>query len=109
VLRIRHFQTTAHYRIGAAESARVLAAYEAGGHEMTGRTELLEPAIRAQGALIVEAQREIERYLTKEIEAPELVNGIIRLFDGPDQREAARLAREALGEIIEGSPKKQVS
>jgi hypothetical protein len=65
---------------------------------MTGRTELLEPAIRAQGALIVEAQREIERYLTKEIESADLVNRLIRLFDGPEQREAARLAREALGE-----------
>jgi hypothetical protein len=57
----------------------------------------LEAAIRAQGALIVEAQREIERYLTKEIESADLVNRLIRLFDGPDQREAARLAREALG------------
>jgi hypothetical protein len=65
---------------------------------MTGRTEQLEPAIRAQGALIADAQREIERYLAKESEAPELVNRIIRLFDGPEQREAQRLALEALGE-----------
>jgi hypothetical protein len=65
---------------------------------MTGRTEKLEPAIRAQGALIAEAQTEITRYLAKEIEAPELVNRIIRLFDGPEQREAQQLAREALGE-----------
>jgi hypothetical protein len=65
---------------------------------MTGRTEQLEPAIRAQNALIVEAQAEITHYLAKEIEAPEFVNRIIRLFDGPAQREAQRLAREALGE-----------
>jgi hypothetical protein len=57
---------------------------------MTGRIELLEPAIRAQGALIVEAQREIERYLTKEIESADLVNRLIPLFDGPEQREAER-------------------
>ena len=65
---------------------------------MTGRTEKLEPAIRAQGALIAEAQTEITRYLAKEIEAPELVNRIIRLFDGPEQRDAQRLARKVLGE-----------
>jgi hypothetical protein len=65
----------------------------------------LEAALRANLALIVEAQREIERYLTKEIESADLVNRLIRLFDGPDQREAERFAREALGEIIEGSPK----
>jgi hypothetical protein len=65
---------------------------------MTGRTEQLEPAIRAQNALISEAQAEITRYLTKEIEAPALVDRIIRLFDGPAQREAQRLAAEALGE-----------
>jgi hypothetical protein len=65
---------------------------------MTGRTERLEPAIRAQGVLIADAQREIERYLAKEIEAPELVDRLIRLFDGPEQRSAQRLVREALGE-----------
>jgi hypothetical protein len=65
---------------------------------MTGRTEHLEPAIRAQNALISEAQAEITRYLAKEIEASELVDRLIRLLDGPQQREAQRLAREALGE-----------
>ena len=67
---------------------------------MTGRTEQLEPAIRAQGALIAEAQTEITRYLAKEIEAPALADRLIRLFDGPAQREAQRLAREALGEEL---------
>jgi hypothetical protein len=65
---------------------------------MTGRTEQLEPAIRAQNALISEAQAGITRYLAKEIEAPELVDRLIRVFDGRAQREAQRLAREALGE-----------
>jgi hypothetical protein len=65
---------------------------------MTGRTEQLEPAIRAQNALISEAQSELTRYLAKEIETPELVDRLIRLFDGPAQREAQRLAREALGD-----------
>jgi hypothetical protein len=61
---------------------------------MTGRTEQLEPAIRAQSALISEAQTEITRYLAKEIEAPELVDRLIRLFE----RSAQRLVREALGD-----------
>ena len=63
---------------------------------MTGRTERLEPAIRAQSALISEAQAEITRYLAKEIEAPELVDRLIRVFDGPAQREAKELADRAL-------------
>jgi hypothetical protein len=65
---------------------------------VTGRTERLEPAIRAQSALISEAQAEITRYLAKEIEAAELVDRLIRILDGPEQREAQRLAREALGD-----------
>jgi hypothetical protein len=55
-------------------------------------------ALVAEDALILEAQAEVTRYLSKEIEAAELVNRIIRLLDGPDQRRAQRLAREALGE-----------
>jgi hypothetical protein len=62
------------------------------------RTAELEAAVRAQDALIAEAQAEITRFLTKEFEAAELVDSLIRLFDGPQQREAQRLSREALGE-----------
>jgi hypothetical protein len=65
---------------------------------MTGRTEQLEPAIRAQGALIADAQAEITRYLAKQVEASELVDSLLKLLDGPQQREAQRLVREALGE-----------
>ena len=46
--------------------------------------------------LIREAQSEITLYLAKEIEAPELVNRLIALFDGPEQRSAQRLAADAL-------------
>jgi hypothetical protein len=65
---------------------------------MTDRTAELEAALRAQDVLIVEAQAEITNYLSKEIEAPEFVNRIIRLFDGPEQREAQRLTREVLAD-----------
>ena len=56
----------------------------------------LEAALRAEDALILEAQSEITLYLTKEIEAPELVNRLVALFDGPEQRKAQGLAADAL-------------
>ncbi len=65
---------------------------------MTDPTVHLRLALRANLALIVEAQAEITRYHTKEIEAAELIDRMIRLFDGPAQREAQRLAQEALAE-----------
>ena len=63
---------------------------------MSDRTAELEAAIRAQETLINEAQEEITNYLAKEIEARVFVDRIIRLFDGPQQREAKRWVREAL-------------
>jgi hypothetical protein len=42
-------------------------------------------ALVAEDALILEAQAEVTRYLSKEFEAAELVNRLIRLLDGPDQ------------------------
>jgi DNA-binding response OmpR family regulator len=65
---------------------------------MDSRAARLEAALRAEDALIVGAQMEVERYLTKQFEASELVDRLIRILDGPEQREAQRLAREALGE-----------
>jgi hypothetical protein len=41
---------------------------------------------------------EVERYLSKQFEAAELVDRLIRILDGSQQREAQRLARHALGE-----------
>jgi hypothetical protein len=68
---------------------------------MTDPTVHLRLALRANLALIVEAQAEITRYHTKEIEAAELIDRIIRLFDGSAQREAQRLAQEALAEDVD--------
>jgi hypothetical protein len=65
---------------------------------MTDRTTELEAAVRAQDALIAEAQGLMTRYLANEVEPAELVNNLLRLLDGPQQREAQRLVREALGE-----------
>jgi hypothetical protein len=58
----------------------------------------LEAAARAQDALIAGAQGLLTNSLAKEIEAPALIDGLLRLLDGPQQREAQRLAREAMGE-----------
>ena len=62
------------------------------------RTVKLKFALRAHAALIIEAQMEIERYLTKEIESTAFIDRLFRLLDGPAQRESQRLAHEALGE-----------
>ena len=40
----------------------------------------------------------LTRYLSKEIESPTLADNLLKLFDGPQQREVQRLSREALGE-----------
>jgi hypothetical protein len=64
---------------------------------VTDRTAELEAAVRAQDALIAGAQRLLTDYLSKEIEAPALIDGLLRLLNGPQQREAQRLAREAMG------------
>jgi hypothetical protein len=65
---------------------------------MTDRTAELEAAVRAQAGLIAAAQGLLTNYLSKEIEAPALIDSLLRLLDGPQQREAQRLAREAMGE-----------
>jgi hypothetical protein len=65
---------------------------------MNDRTAELEAAVRAQDALIAEAQRLLTDYLSKRTESAELINNLLGLFDGSQQREAQRLVREALGE-----------
>jgi hypothetical protein len=64
---------------------------------MTDRLAQLESDFCAQNGLIVEAQAEITRYLTKEIESAELVDRLIRLLDG---RQPQQLARGAPAERI---------
>lgn len=70
---------------------------------MSDRTAEFEAAIRAQAGLISEAQELLTRYLSKEIEAPALIDALLKLLDGPQQHEAERLAREALGEQEPGN------
>ena len=70
---------------------------------MIDRTAEFEAAIRAQAGLISEAQELLTRYLSKDIESPALIDSLLRLLDGPQQREAERLAREALGEAEPGN------
>jgi hypothetical protein len=55
------------------------------------RSVELEAAVRAQDELIASAQELLTRYLVKEIESPTLVDNLLRLFDGPRQRETQRL------------------
>jgi hypothetical protein len=63
---------------------------------VTDRTAKLESALRANAALRVQAERLIAAYIAPGSDRPAIVNELITLFDGPAQREAERLAREAL-------------
>jgi hypothetical protein len=58
----------------------------------------LEAALRTNAALRVQAERLIAAYVAPESNRAAIVNELIALFDGPQQREAQRLAAVALGE-----------
>jgi hypothetical protein len=62
---------------------------------MTDPTEL-EAALRANLALIAESQRLLTDYLSKRTQAPALIDSLLLLLDGPQQREAKELADKAL-------------
>jgi hypothetical protein len=69
------------------------------GEPLDDRTAELEAAIRAQDALIAEAQRLLAEALRPGgLSRDALVDQLRKLFDGPRQREAQRVSREALGE-----------
>ena len=59
-------------------------------------------ALRANAALRVQAERLIAAYVAPESNRAAIINELIALFDGPQQREAERLAAEALGEAPDG-------
>jgi hypothetical protein len=51
---------------------------------MINRTAELESAVRAQDALIAEAQRLLKAYVeTKRVHPDALINDLLWLFDGP--------------------------
>jgi hypothetical protein len=63
------------------------------------RTAELEAAVRAQDKLIAEAQQLLKAYVeTKRVHPDAVINDLLWLFDGPRQRDAQRLVREALGD-----------
>jgi hypothetical protein len=66
--------------------------------EITPRETQLNAALAANVALRVQAERLIAAYVAPECDRPAIINELIALFDGPEQREAQRLAAEALGE-----------
>jgi hypothetical protein len=55
-------------------------------------------ALRVNAALLVHAQRLIAAYIAVESDRDAIISELIRLLDGPAQREAKRLAEMALGE-----------
>jgi hypothetical protein len=66
---------------------------------MADRTAEFEAAVRAQDKLIAEAQRLLKAYVeTKRVHPDAVINDLLWLLDGPHQREAQRLVREALAD-----------
>ena len=66
---------------------------------MDDRTAELEAAIRAQDAVIADAQRLLADCLRPGgLSRDCLIDALRKLFDGPQERDAQRLSREALGE-----------
>jgi hypothetical protein len=70
--------------------------------EMITRETQLETALRANANLRDRAEELIAAYVEPESDRPTIINDLIRLYDGPEQREAKRLA-EALDEASENS------
>ena len=69
---------------------------------MTDRTARLEAALRANAAAPRRGRALIAAYITPESDRGAIINELIALFDGPAQREAERLAEEALGDAPDG-------
>jgi hypothetical protein len=65
---------------------------------MIDRMAKLEAALRVNASLLVHAQRLISAYIAPESDRAAIISELIRLLDGPAQREAKRLAEVALGE-----------
>jgi hypothetical protein len=70
---------------------------------MIDRMAKLEAALRVNASLLVHAQRLISAYIAPESDRAAIISELIRLLDGPAQREAKRLAEVALGEAEEVS------
>jgi hypothetical protein len=66
--------------------------------DMNNRETRLAAALDANVALRVQAERLIAAYVAPDSDRATVVNELIALFDGPQQREAQRLMAEALGE-----------
>jgi hypothetical protein len=64
---------------------------------MTEREALLKGALVANAAIRVQAEHVIAAYVPPESDREALINELIALFDGPQQREAERLTTVALG------------
>jgi hypothetical protein len=56
-----------------------------------------EAALRANAALRIQAERLIAAHVAPESDRAAIINELIALFDGPQQREALILAAEAAG------------
>ena len=65
---------------------------------MTPREIKLTDALSANARMREQAEELLAAYIEPGADRPAVTNSLIRLFDGPQQREAKRMADEALGE-----------
>jgi hypothetical protein len=65
---------------------------------MTPLETKLTNVLLANAKLREEGERLIAAYVAPESDRPAILDELIRLFDGPAQREAERLTREALAD-----------
>jgi hypothetical protein len=61
---------------------------------MTSRETKLAAALDTNAALRIQAERLIAAYFAPDSDRPVIINELIALFDGPQQREAPRLSAE---------------
>jgi hypothetical protein len=66
---------------------------------MVDRVTKLEAALRVHAALLVHAHRLIAAYIAPESDKAAIISELIRLLDGPAQREANRLTEVALCDV----------
>ena len=62
---------------------------------MVDRIAKLEAALRVNASLLVHAQRLISAFIAPESDRAAIISELIRLLDGPAQREAKRLRLHA--------------
>jgi hypothetical protein len=71
------------------------------GRKVTPLENNMSAVSRANANLRERAERRIAAFVEPESDRPTIINGLVRLIDGPEQRETHRLASEVFGQARE--------